>query len=219
MATEPKDIRKLNLSAPLLSTRRPNGPIIQSNSQAASGDSNNRVPFAWELSAGKPKDMETDQPIVDFPVPTPQPPPGWKLVENEDDGNDVFSDAIDTFSLSAAIDLVESTETAKRNSRMLDGVSLDSGGNQSPGFIIQRFLTDAKALAISSGLPIPKNISNQPENYKPQIMDNSHKGCGLGFHGLFPWRTKHKPPCSVKSPVRVTSASVKSQWKWKPKPK
>ncbi|XP_071741445.1 uncharacterized protein [Rutidosis leptorrhynchoides] len=218
MATQPKDPRKLNLDAPLLSTRRTNGPISQSISRAASWDSRNRVPFAWELSAGKPKDTGTDQVIDEFLVPPPRPPPGWKVVENEYDGDDDFSDDIDTFSLSAAIDLVESAEMAKQNSCMLDGVSLDSRGNQSPGFIIQRFLTDAKALAISSGLPIPKNISNQQDKCKPQIIDASPKGCGLGFDSIFPWRTKHKPPCGVKSPVRVTSASVKSQWRWKPKP-
>lgn len=216
MATEQKDPRKLNLNAPLLSTRRPNGAPSHVK-QAASWDTRNRVPFSWELSAGKPKDVET-RVNDDFLIPPPRPPPGRKLVENEYDGDDDFSDAIDTFSLSAAIDMVESAELAKRSSNMLDGVRLDSGGMQSPSFIIQRFLTDAKDLAISSGLPIPKSISNQSEKCKSQIIEATPKGCGLGFDGF--WRTKHKPPCGVKSPVRVTSAStVKSQWRWKPKSK
>ncbi|KAI3805775.1 hypothetical protein L1987_21661 [Smallanthus sonchifolius] len=209
------DPRTLNLDAPLLSTRRPNASTTgHPNSRPPS----NRVPFSWELSAGKPKDTGTES-HDEFPVPPPRPPPGRKLVEkeNEYDGDDDFSDAMDTFSLSAAIDMVESAEMAKRNGNMLDGMELDSGGNQSPSFIIQRFLSDAKALAVSSGLPIPKNISNQ----RSQMINSSPKGCGLGLDGLFPWRTKHKrkPPCGVKSPVRVTSASVKSQWGWKPKPK
>ncbi|KAJ0699567.1 hypothetical protein HanOQP8_Chr10g0357311 [Helianthus annuus] len=220
MATQPKHQRKLNLDAPLLSTRRPNAPII--HPRAASWDSRNRVPFSWELSAGKPKDIGT-QLDDEFTVPPPRPPPGRKVVEQEYDGDDDFSDAMDTFSLSAAIDMVESAEMAKRNSNMLDGVELDSGGNQSPSFIIQRFLSDAKALAVSSGLPIPKSISNQRDKCKTQMINSSPKGCGLGLDGLFTWRTKHKhkhkPPCGVKSPVRVTSASVKSQWGWKPKPK
>ncbi|KAI3677652.1 hypothetical protein L6452_36918 [Arctium lappa] len=155
----------------------------------------------------------------DFPVPPPRPPPGRKLAENEYDGDDDFSDAMDTFSLSAAIDMVESAEMAKRNGSLLAGVNLEQDGNQSPSFIIQRFLSDAKALAISSGLPIPKNLSNQPEKYKPQVIDTSPKGCGLGIDSLFPWRTKQKPPCGVKSPVRVSSASVKSQWGFKHKQK
>ncbi|KAI3750533.1 hypothetical protein L2E82_21174 [Cichorium intybus] len=219
MATEPKNIpRKLNLDAPLLSTRRPNALTSHANTRGTSWDSRNRVPFSWELSAGMPKDIETQVPD-DFPVPPPRPPPGRKLVENEYDGDDDFSDAIDTFSLSAAIDMVESAEMAKQSSNMLAGVSLEPGGDESPSFIIQRFLSDAKALAISSGLPIPKNISNQQEKCKPQIIHTSPKGCGLGLDALFPWRTKHKPPCGIKSPVRVTAASVKSQWGFKPKPK
>nr|XP_043637483.1 uncharacterized protein LOC122608438 [Erigeron canadensis] len=217
--TRPKDPRKLNLDAPLLSTRRPNGPNNQSLSRVGSWDSRNRVPFSWEQSAGKPKDTGSTRDVDEFHVPPPRLPPGRKLPENEYDGDDDFSDAIDTFSLSAAIDIVESAEMAKRNGNMLDGVSLDSGGNQSPTFIIQRFLSDAKALAISSGLPIPKNISNQTEKYQPRMINTAPKGCGLGINSLFPWRTKNKVPCSVKSPVRVTSASVKSQWGWKPRPK
>ncbi|KAD6120338.1 hypothetical protein R6Q59_026365 [Mikania micrantha] len=215
MATQPapKHPRTLNLDAPLLSTRRPNGSTTH---PAASWDSRNRVPFSWELTAGRPKDTGI-QFHDEFPVPPPRPPPGRKLVEHEYDGDDDFSDAMDTFSLSAAIDMVESAEMAKRNCNMLDGMELDAGGNQSPSFIIQRFLSDAKALAVSSGLPIPTNISNQRINGSPP------KGCGLGLglDGLFPWRAKHKrkAPCGVKSPVRVTSASVKSQWGWKPKPK
>ncbi|KAL7585824.1 uncharacterized protein LOC111906735 [Lactuca sativa] len=223
MATEAKDLRKLNLDAPLLSTRRPNSLTSHVNSRRASWDSRNRVPFSWELSAGKPKDAGADQVPDDFPIP---PPPGRKLVENDQyDGDDDFSDAIDTFSLSAAIDMVESAEMAKRSTgNMLAGMSLEPCGNESPSFIIQRFLSDAKALAISSGLPIAKNISNQQEkSCKPQIIHTSPKGCGLGLDALFPWRTKHRPrprpPCGVKSPVRVTAASVKSQWGFKPKPK
>ncbi|KAI3759901.1 hypothetical protein L1987_50286 [Smallanthus sonchifolius] len=205
------DLTKLNLDAPFLSTRRPNASTTHPNSRPPS----NRVPFSWELSAGKPKHTGTQSSHDHVQVP---PPPGRKLVEkeNEYDGDDDFSDAMDTFSLSAAIDMVESAEMAKRNGNMLDGMELDSGGNQSPTFIIQRFLWDAKALAVSSGLPIPNNISNQ----RSQMINSSPKGCGLGLDGLFAWRTKHKrkPPCGVKSPVRVTSASVKSQWGWKPKP-
>lgn len=212
MASQPKDPRKLNLDAPLLSTRRATGST--NHPRAASWDTRNRVPFSWELSAGKPKDMEKVN-TEDFDqIPPPQLPPGRKLF-NGDDG---FSDDMDTFSLSEAIDMVESAELAKQ-SNMIGGVSLDSGGNgnQSPSFIIQRFLSDAKALAMSSGLPIPNNINQNDRCYNPQMIDSSPKGCGLGFDGLFTWRTKNKPPCGVKSPVRVTSASVKSQWGWKPK--
>ncbi|KAK1412434.1 hypothetical protein QVD17_33680 [Tagetes erecta] len=217
MASQPRHQRKLNLNAPLLSTRRPIGSATHPKTRNASWDS--RIPFSWELSAGKPKETGTGgSPLHDeFPV---RPPPGRKVVENEYDGDDDFSDAMETFSLSAAIDMVESAEMAKRNGNMLDGMEFDSGGNQSPSFIIQRFLSDAKALAVSSGLPIPKNVSDQR---KPQMITGEPKGCGLGLDGLLPWRTKQKqklkPPCGVKSPVRVTSASVKSQWGWKPKPK
>ncbi|KAL4557848.1 hypothetical protein LXL04_036042 [Taraxacum kok-saghyz] len=225
MATDHKDPRKLNLDAPLLSTRRPIGltTCSRKNSRGASWDSRNRVPFSWELTAGKPKvDTGTDHVPDDFPVPPPRPPPGRKLVENEYDGDDDFSDAIDTFSLSAAIDMVESAEMAKQSTgKMLAGMSLEPCGNESPSFIIQRFLSDAKALAISSGLPVAKNISNQQEkSCKPQIIHTSPKGCGLGLESLFPWKTKNRAPCGVKSPVRVTAASVKSQWGFKPyKPK
>ncbi|XP_076890928.1 uncharacterized protein LOC143542152 [Bidens hawaiensis] len=215
MATQPDPSPlNLNLNAPLLSTRRPTGSPTSPNT----GWDQTRVPFAWELSAGTPK-VSRIQFHDEFhnisPIP---PPPGRKVVEHEHDqydGDDDFSDAMDTFSLSAAIDMVESAEMAKLRGNMLDGMELDPGGNQSPSFIIQRFLSDAKALAVSSGLPIPKNVGDQKEKCKVEMINGSPKGCGLGLDGLF--RRKHKPPCGVKSPVRVASASVKSQWGWKPK--
>ncbi|XP_019186470.1 PREDICTED: uncharacterized protein LOC109181172 [Ipomoea nil] len=75
--------RKLDFSAPLLSTRRPPTPRKRGLIlPAGSGDNpaplavdvNNRIPFSWEQIPGKPK--ETDDQASSDDVPLPKPPPG-----------------------------------------------------------------------------------------------------------------------------------------------
>jgi hypothetical protein len=135
---------------------------------------------------------------------------------DDDDDKDAaaFSDAMDVFSLSEAIDIVTKAEKVDE----FNGLKLklaESRGNESPNFIIKRFLPDATALAESSALNFSKSFSKKfpkPCNYPESSA--SPKGCGLEI--LFPWRMKHKL-CGIKSPVRQDSLNLQPQWRTKQK--
>ncbi|KAL7092687.1 hypothetical protein ACP275_12G179400 [Erythranthe tilingii] len=209
--------QKLNLNAPLLSTRRPFS--LHETNTTTSNYSSNMVPFSWERIAGEPKDKETsDDSIEPPPPPPPKLPPGrWQppVVEEVNGATDHAFDGFydvdeeeeyghsDIFSLAESIvnDVeVNCATTNDRSSTILDGYC------HSPNFIIQRFLPDAQALAEASVVKKKVPFSTSPHangSLSRAVSINrrsyhSPKGCGLG--GLFPWKMKAKP-CSVKSPV------------------
>lgn len=215
--------RKLDLNAPFLSTRRPSGltaiELPRLNTRRSSWDTSNRVPFSWEQSPGKPKGGLKIYDSRDVEVPPPKPPPGrWHPLmdsatnrndhghghgvddhnhDEVDDGfdGDVDDDyAIDIFSLSESIDIFENVGTTNFNS------TRESSAIHSPSFIIQRYLSDAKALAAASGAILPVEI-NHNHNVSRSVGSSfaSPKSCGLDM--FFPWRMKHKL-CDVKSPVK-----------------
>ncbi|PSS23841.1 Protein of unknown function DUF688 protein [Actinidia chinensis var. chinensis] len=226
--------RKLDYNAPLLSTRRPSGAtnlqLSRTSSKGIWHDSSERIPFSWEQTSGKPKNLETMD-THDKVLPPLKLPPGrlHRLKETfkvnnsdgfrndngcdvnveDDDDDDAFSDAIDMFSLSGSIDLVENFNPVD----WLGGVNseIEHSSAQSPSFLIQRFLPDATAIAAaSSGLAISENLNKkipQRSNYHEGLCVSSPKGCG--FDMFFPWRVKHKP-CGVKSPVRQASLNAKT---------
>lgn len=141
-------------------------------------------------------------------VPPPKLPPGrWhppkELAINRNDHDNVdddydydkfnqgnFSDAIDIFSLSESIDIFETVGVNYRDS---------SSAIQSPSFIIQRYLSDAEALAAAQ-LPVDTSNNYHVSRSVGQPY-SSPKSCGLDI--FFPWRMKHKL-CGVKSPVKPT---------------
>lgn len=218
--------RKLDLNAPFLSTRRPTITAIELphlNTRQPSWDTSNRVPFSWEQCPGKPKGGLKTHDNLDVDVPPPKLPPGrwhpsthsainrndhYHDQNNVDDGCDGdvdddeyqgnFSDAIDIFSLSESIDILETVGTVNFNGTR----EYSSTAIHSPSFIIQRYLSDAKALAAASTAQVPIDTSN---NYGvSRTVGQSYaspKSCGLDM--LFPWRMKHKL-CGVKSPVTPT---------------
>ncbi|KAK6943195.1 Protein of unknown function DUF688 [Dillenia turbinata] len=226
---------KLDFNAPLLSTRRIGGVSSLSISSSTKGgialqDASNRIPFSWELAPGRPKDSGiSDSQVEDFPPPK-LPPNRWHLpntanMDNEqdegcegdaeeEDENDVFSDAMDMFSLFDSLEVNESYE--KKNG--LDSLSLEnagSSGSHSPNFMIQRFLPAAAALAASHAMTISRNLNRRsqlphPSEYHEEcdsqsigkMCSSSPVGCGLAK--FFPWRTKHKL-CGMKSLVRRSS--------------
>jgi hypothetical protein len=70
--------RKLNFNAPLLSTKRlsySDLPVSSSLSNSVDTMQNTRVPFSWEQSPGKPKDLERGDSIGDGDTPRPRLPP------------------------------------------------------------------------------------------------------------------------------------------------
>ncbi|XP_057502267.1 uncharacterized protein LOC130786057 [Actinidia eriantha] len=226
--------RKLDYNAPFLSTRRPSGAtnlqLSRTNSKDVWRNMSERVPFSWEQTSGKPKNLETID-THDMILPPLKLPPGrlhppketFKVnnsdgfrndddgcdgdVEDEDD-DDAFSDAIDMFSLSGS-NFIENFNQAN----WLGGINseIEHSSAQSPSFMIRRFLPDATALAAaSSGLAISKNLNKIPQtkNYRERSYVSSPKGCGLEM--FFPWRMKHKP-CGLKSPVRQASVDAKTR--------
>ncbi|XP_027337248.1 uncharacterized protein LOC113850938 [Abrus precatorius] len=229
--------RRLNLNAPLLSTRRLGNSLVadtscSSNSVGGIQNTSERVPFSWEKAPGKPKDIESRDDTHDGGTPRLRLPPcHWfppkkaaaADVDNgssdeDDNKDDVFSDAMDVFSLSEALDIVQrKSETAHSDNN--DGLRLklqESNGYQSPTYMINRFLPDATALAASSTLHFPSNFEERvcdtwsyPECYPSGSARHSYasspKGCGLEL--LFPWRMKHKL-CTMESPVLPCSTNV-----------
>lgn len=210
--------RKLNLNAPILSTRRLSSVVAADTSYSSSSlgtiqnTTSERVPFSWEKEAGKPKYMERSVPEL----PSCHWFPSNETPESDADNvDDFFSDAMDdVFSLSEALDIVQK-RTEKENSENNDGLKLklaESNGYQSPTYMINRFLPDATALAASS------SALNFPTNFEENVWDTcsysarhscdssslSPKGCGLDL--LFPWM-KHKF-CAVESPVTPCSTNL-----------
>ncbi|KAL3531664.1 hypothetical protein ACH5RR_005185 [Cinchona calisaya] len=186
---------KLNFNAPLISIRRPVIGIDRlqmpnANSHRVSWDNCERIPFSWEQTPGKPKDLneasDSTTENVDH-IPRPKPPPGRWVPANYDDGcegdvddddddddckdDDVSSNALDIFSLAQSVDTVETWDKLRKKlmcgNLEKDGLKLDTGiGSHSPNFMIQRFLPDAKALAAaSSSIALSKDIN---ENKYPK---------------------------------------------------
>ncbi|XP_019435897.1 PREDICTED: uncharacterized protein LOC109342353 [Lupinus angustifolius] len=237
--------RKLNLNAPLLSTRRPAFSVVaatscSSNSLSIVQNVDDRVPFSWEQAPGKPKDTIIDRidSTKDGGTPRPKLPPCLCLppkeaayeagVHNSDQAfhdpdddykDDIFSDAMDVFSLSEALDIVQKKSENVRSENN-DGLRLklaESNGYQSPTYMINRFLPDATALAASSVLHFPCKLDKEVcdtcsyhECYlsgsgRHSYTSASTKGCGLEV--LFPWRMKHKL-CATKCPVLPFSTNL-----------
>ncbi|KAL2901934.1 ESX-5 secretion system protein EccC5 [Bienertia sinuspersici] len=161
---------RLDLNAPLLSTRRSNITCVTSFELSRAGSlhgSSDRVPFSWEQSPGKPKNVFITTPskscviegnniVLPIPIPIPKPPlVRWqeeddhklKLTSHDNNAADAcFSDAIDLFSLE---------ESSLNTSERLDFESEFNENSSttetwSPNFMIQRFLPAATALAASS---------------------------------------------------------------------
>ncbi|KAI8560836.1 hypothetical protein RHMOL_Rhmol04G0286600 [Rhododendron molle] len=201
-------------------------------------DTSNRVPFSWEQIPGKPKALGKCD-TLDINVLPPNLPPSrchppkvttkvrdrdqCHVADDDDDEedddkgcdgdlddlHDVFSDAIDTFSLGES--------TYCNGLGRVNSEIEETRGALSPSFIIQRFLPDAAALAASSSaLAIAKNLNNR----LPQSSNSSRGSCvsqpypstkSCGLEVFFPWRLKPKL-CGLKSPVHQKSIEAKSQW-------
>lgn len=214
--------RKLNFNAPLLSIRRIKGgstdELSCSGSQVVLQNTIDRVPFSWEQSPGKPKDFERGD-IHDGDTPRPRLPPRlWQHPPMETTNNEyphcvdhavpdvgcdgngngddaaAFSDTMDVVSLTEAIDIATKDEKAVE----LDGLKLklaESSGNESPNYIIKRFLPDAIALAATSALSFSKSFNRKlPKqcNYTEACASRTvGQACSPPKGCLYPWRMKH----------------------------
>lgn len=225
--------RKLDFSAPLLSTRRSSEKSLSCPNQL-SIDIFNRVPFSWEQSPGKPKEMRLTTNIEIVPPPK-LPPCMWRHTRKDQllgttsstttttksydevhdvDNHDVYSDALDVFSLGDESN--DETEYRKSNNELVvhEECNYDWSTNKPavPNFIIQRFLKDAKVLAISSTL---ENRLQEDEQIngrrKCNFSPKATVSCGLDM--FIPWRIKPKP-CCVKNSVVAAS---RPQWSNKDK--
>lgn len=239
--------RKLNFNAPLLSTKRLGYSDFAVPSCLTSSLDTVRIPFSWEQVPGTPKDSARVDSIDDVETPRPRLPPClWRPIkvaaepdvgvlafdqdggcDGDDDDDcdfnnkktDVFSDAFDALSLSEAFDIIQQSET-KAHSDSNDGLRLnleEFNREQSPTYMINRFLPDANALAASSVLHFSNDFDkkvcdtwNHDEvclrcSGRNSCASSSPKGCGLGL--LFSWGMKHKF-CSIKSPVLPCSTNA-----------
>ncbi|KAF8396965.1 hypothetical protein HHK36_018602 [Tetracentron sinense] len=202
--------RKLNFNAPLLSIRRPSGSSSAETSDAnplsTLRNTSKRIPFSWEQTPGKPKNLDKRETHAEDPPPPKLPPSRWY--------------AIDMFSLSESLEISDNASHVHG----LDGLNLEileSSGNESPDFIIRRFLPAANALAASSSRTVSKSLNPKvpplyhcPKDHtvvecRPPTVRRSYsppKACGLA--PFFPWRMKHNL-CGLKSPIRRGSLNVK----------
>lgn len=181
--------RRLDLNAPLLSTRRPNLISTTSIELSRTGSlrgSSNRVPFSWEQSPGKPKDAirKENGGEGNKVLPLPKPPHfRWQedeptLTNHNDDNGDCGesndendysnNNNDDNGSLSDAIDLLSLAESLNTSERLdfESEINGDRNGSLSPNFMIQRFLPAATALAASSlsALAANKDLSGGDDN-------------------------------------------------------
>lgn len=241
-----KCTRKLDFSAPLLSTRKSSEKSFSCSNipPQLSIDIFNRVPFSWEQRPGKPKEIMGLTTNIEIVPPPKLPPCMWHTrkellatssttksydevydgdidndCEDHDvrniDNHDVFSDALDVFSLGdeSIDDMVDEAEHRKSNNEVVEECCHWSTNKPAvPNFIIQRFLKDAKELAISSALENNRKklledeqIGRRPCNFSPKPAAS----CGLDM--LIPWRIKPKP-CCVKNSVVAASPRMRTQW-------
>ncbi|XP_004506820.1 uncharacterized protein [Cicer arietinum] len=180
--------RKLNLNAPIMSTRRiGSGAADTSSSLGKVQNTSQRVPFSWEKEPGKPKDLEMNG--LELPpschccfLRKEQCCLSYFPRKELDDQSYIgycCDEEDDVFSLSEALDIVQRKSECDNN----NGLKLklaECNGYQSPTYLINRFLPDATALAASSVL----HFTN---NFKEKVCDSSYaygsssspKGCGL----------------------------------------
>ncbi|MCD7454479.1 hypothetical protein HAX54_024971 [Datura stramonium] len=80
-----------------------------------------------------------------------------------------------------------------------------------PNFIIQRFLKDAKELAISSALENSRKklLEDEQNGRRPRNFSPKAASCGLDM--FIPWRIKPKP-CCAKNSVVAASPRMRPQW-------
>ncbi|CAL0328308.1 unnamed protein product [Lupinus luteus] len=188
-----KSRRTLNLNAPLLSTRRLGCSVVADTSCTVQ---NTRVPFSWEQAPGKPKDVERSSSVHDGDTPRLRLPPCLWHQLNDAVGADIYNGKQATHECIASN---AESDLQKVHRESNDGLRLklaECNGDQSPAYMINRFLPDATALAASSSI----NFSN---DFNKKMIDtasyaSSSKGCGPEI--LFPWSMKHKL-CAIKSHV------------------
>ncbi|XP_077215492.1 uncharacterized protein LOC143850061 [Tasmannia lanceolata] len=226
--SQERDHEKLDLDAPLLSTRRL-GCFAHVDEKhqtdmkiGAKSNTSINVPFVWETVPGMPKVMELGCCRAGELSP-PKLPPGrchelqdygdknTKNPNNDDDNDDdVFSDAMDMTSLSESLGVSMSGVSG------LDGLDLEglnSVGSLSPSFIINRFLPAANALASSSSsssfLPPSKNPIKRvpPDRHRPQKKPR--------VSGPQSVETRHSVECVSYSPPKACGLEFFLPWRLK----
>lgn len=188
--------RALDLNAPILSTRRPPQSSCCISKASSRRGVSDGVPFAWEQAPGKPKksigDVAVGDSTRDADAPRPHPPPRMvtKLKgygDGDGDGGnisslsneeDVFSNAVDVFSLSEAIDILERAERPDHGpndniDRLKLKIAESCGGDASPNFMINRFLPDASALALAAASSGLTNYHHHPSCSQDETKDFS----------------------------------------------
>lgn len=182
----------LDLNAPILSTRRPPQSSCCINKASSRRGVSDGIPFSWEQAPGKPKksinNVTASDSAKDADTPRPRPPPQMALrlkgygdddsgdVSSLNNEDDVFSNAMDVFSLSEAIDILERAERpVHRANDNIDQLKLkiaeSCGKDASPNFMINRFLPDASALALAAASSALTNYHRHPSRSEDETKD------------------------------------------------
>ncbi|XP_048137735.1 uncharacterized protein LOC125315834 [Rhodamnia argentea] len=192
MKSEKYHPRALDLNAPILSTRRPPQSSCCISKASSRRGVRDGIPFSWEQAPGKPKtsigDVAVGDSTRDADTPRPRPPPRMVTkpkgygdggdISSLSNEEDVFSNAVDVFSLSEAIDILEREERPDhRPNDNIDQLKLriaeSSGGDLSPNFMINRFLPDASALASAAMSSALTNYHHHPSCSEDETKDLS----------------------------------------------
>ncbi|KAJ1686679.1 hypothetical protein LUZ63_018069 [Rhynchospora breviuscula] len=224
-----KPVSQLQLDSPRLPSARRSVSSVDTNTNQPNltrDDSLSKicmmVPFSWESSPGVPKVLSQRDPFSDKEldhVPPKLPPCRWhpskggvnndcdhELSEGSSDYGDAFSDAFDRVSLTEQLGIAGRLSSF-RGLGLKDKEELR---NQSPSFIMDRFLPAANAIASSSVVKTPKRRAQKNKPIKGELpipqtnndmaqmvplsqnveihKEMSSRACGLMV--FFPWKMK-----------------------------
>ncbi|KAL3714022.1 hypothetical protein ACJRO7_006034 [Eucalyptus globulus] len=182
----------LDLNAPILSTRRPPQSSCCIRKASSRRGVSDGIPFSWEQAPGKPKKSidevmgssspkEADTPRLRPPPQMVAKPKGYITdgsgdVSSLNNEEDMFSNAVDVFSLSEAIDILERAErSVHAPDDNIDQLKLkiaeSCGKDASPNFMINRFLPDASALALAAASSALTSYHHHPSYSEDETRD------------------------------------------------
>ncbi|KAJ3669039.1 hypothetical protein LUZ60_010989 [Juncus effusus] len=238
---------RLDLDSPRLPSARRSVSSADTNinrtdsiREASSSKLSMMVPFSWESSPGVRKDFRQSCDKELDPLPPKPPPCRWypkngqnaecyerDHSEGSSDYGDAFSDVFDSVSLTEQLGIAGRLSSFQG----LGVKDMEEVRNQAPGFIMDRFLPAAKAIASSSVKKTKRraqtvcrdpsmretNNNNSSAQMGPPFVQNmeiqremASRACGLMV--FFPWKLKpiicgfNNPTNKIKTP-RITKLS------------
>ncbi|XP_039686746.1 uncharacterized protein [Medicago truncatula] len=219
--------KQLNLNRPLLSVRRvtskiasesdnkrksTDNPLPYYKSELNSGPVRNAgaIPFQWEKTPGKPKDMSVIEEGIGSTVSNPQNTAclDKKVIKHEseedgieekvnsdsdsDDGDESFQDACDTLSRTESFVTRCSMSVYDDHEAQVNPYGSFSGDEKARDFMIDRFLPAAKAIISENSQRASKKpvLIGQGQKKQPWKIGSAEKSSPLNQHR--PKSLRHK---------------------------